>query len=177
MAITPAALMKEKLMVKSEVKDATMIGSVCDAVVCVNISASRNSFQLARNANRIDGDHRRQRQRQMHLGQRLPARTAVDARGLVEFVGQRLEVVDQNEDRERDRDGEIGDDQRRQAIEQAEIADEQEERHHQRDVRDHARCEDAIDRGLPPAEADLGHGVCRRNADKKIEQRPPSRPR
>ena len=50
-ASTPAALMKEKLMVKSEVKDAMMIGSVCDFGVCVNISASRNSFQLDRNAN------------------------------------------------------------------------------------------------------------------------------
>ncbi len=45
--------MNEKLIVKSEVNDATTIGRVCDAVVCVNISASRNSFQLARNANRI----------------------------------------------------------------------------------------------------------------------------
>src|SRR5581483_210973 len=52
-AITPAALMNEKLIVKSEVNDAMMIGSVCDFGVCVNISASRNSFQLARNANRM----------------------------------------------------------------------------------------------------------------------------
>ena len=40
-------------MVKSDVNDAMMIGSVCDFGVWVNISASRNSFQLARNANRI----------------------------------------------------------------------------------------------------------------------------
>src|SRR6516225_3367094 len=50
-AITPAALMKEELLVKSDVNEATMIGSVCDFGVWVNISARRNSFQLARNAN------------------------------------------------------------------------------------------------------------------------------
>src|SRR5664279_292606 len=52
-ASTPAALMNEKLIVKSDVNDATMIGRVCDAGVCVNISASRNSFQLARNENSV----------------------------------------------------------------------------------------------------------------------------
>src|SRR5512133_3391185 len=50
-ASTPAALMNEKLIVKSEVNDATTIGIVCEAGVCVNISASRNSFQLVRKVN------------------------------------------------------------------------------------------------------------------------------
>ena len=96
-ASTPAALMKEKLMVKSEVKEATMIGSVCDVGVWVNISASRNSFQLARNVNRITATDRRQRQRQIDPHQRLQARTAIDPRRLVEFIGQRLEIADQHE--------------------------------------------------------------------------------
>ena len=48
MAMTPAALMKEKLIVKSEANDATTIGKVCDAGVSVNINANRNSFQLLR---------------------------------------------------------------------------------------------------------------------------------
>src|SRR5512143_3643490 len=52
-ASTPAALMNEKLIVKSEVNDATMIGIVCDAGVWVNINASRNSFQLVRNVNSV----------------------------------------------------------------------------------------------------------------------------
>src|SRR5512140_804869 len=50
-ASTPAALMNEKLMLKSEVNEATTIGMVCDAGVWVNIRASRNSFQLVRNVN------------------------------------------------------------------------------------------------------------------------------
>src|SRR5450759_3112420 len=50
-ASTPAALINEKLMVKSEVKEATMIGIVCEAGVCVNINASKNSFQLVRKVN------------------------------------------------------------------------------------------------------------------------------
>ena len=40
--------MKAKLMVKSDAKEATTIGMVCDFGVCVNMSASRNSFQLVR---------------------------------------------------------------------------------------------------------------------------------
>src|SRR6185369_2621838 len=51
LASTPAALMNEKLMLKSDVNEATTMGMVCDAGVCVNISASRNSFQLVRNVN------------------------------------------------------------------------------------------------------------------------------
>lgn len=50
--MTPAAFIKEKLMLKSDVKDATTIGIVCEAGVCVNINASKNSFQLVRKVNR-----------------------------------------------------------------------------------------------------------------------------
>src|SRR6476469_3614850 len=50
-ARTPAALMNENEMVKSDVNDATMIGSVCEAVVCVNMRAQRNSFQHVRKVN------------------------------------------------------------------------------------------------------------------------------
>ena len=35
MATTPAALMKEKLMVKSDVNPATMIGKVCDRLMAL----------------------------------------------------------------------------------------------------------------------------------------------
>src|SRR3990170_3475545 len=52
MATTPAALMKEKLMLKSDVNEATTMGMVCDARVWVNISASKNSFQLVRKVKR-----------------------------------------------------------------------------------------------------------------------------
>src|ERR1700726_2447777 len=50
-ASTPAALMNEKLILKSDVKAAITIGMVCEAGVWVNINASRNSFQLVKNVN------------------------------------------------------------------------------------------------------------------------------
>ena len=72
------------------------------------------------------------------------ARGGGDAGGLVELVGQRLEVADQDEHRERDGDGEVRDDERGETVEQAQVADEQEERHDERDIGDHARGEDAV---------------------------------
>jgi hypothetical protein len=116
--------------------------------------ASRNSFQLARNED---------------LRQGLPARAAVDAGRLVELVGKRFEVADQDEHGERDGDGQIRDDERGEAVEQSQIADEQEERDDERDVGDHARGENAVDRGLPAAEADLRHRVRCRHAHQQIE--------
>src|SRR6056297_596831 len=52
-ASTPAALMNEKLIVKSDVNAARRMGTVCELGVWVNISASRNSFQLVRKAKRM----------------------------------------------------------------------------------------------------------------------------
>ena len=49
--MTPAALMNEKLILKSDVNDATTMGIVCDLTVCVNINANKNSFQLVRKVN------------------------------------------------------------------------------------------------------------------------------
>ena len=51
MAMTPAALTKEKLVVKSITKPEITIGRVCAVMFCVRISAKMNSFQLVRNAN------------------------------------------------------------------------------------------------------------------------------
>ena len=115
MAITPAALTNEKLVVKSITKPEITIGSVCASMFWVRIRAKMNSFQLVRNANISEATSAGQRQRQIDVAKRLPVRAAVGTRRAVEVARDLLEIGDQDEDRERQRDRQIGDDQRRAA--------------------------------------------------------------
>ena len=81
-------------------------------------------------------------------------RGAVDRRRVLELLRDRLEEAAQQPDREGERERRIGDDQRGVRVEQAEIADDDEERDDQQDMREHLRDEEEEAVGIAAGEAD-----------------------
>ena len=99
---------------------------------------------------------------------------AIDQCRLLERARYGLEVILQQPDRERQREGQIGDDQRRQVVEQAVVLDRQVERHDQRDAGQHPRAEIEPEQGAAAAETESRQAVARQRAEDEIE-RPRSR--
>ena len=72
----------------------------------------------------------------------------------IEIARNLLEIRNENEDRERQRNGEIGNDEREPRVDEVHVSDHQEQRDDECDVRDDARDKDRIERCLAAAEMD-----------------------
>ena len=104
----------------------------------------------------------------MRIRNRAPSgRGAVDQGGLFELARDGVEVADEHPDRERQREGQVGDDQpqpgavERDAGAALEVDEDHEQRQQEEDPREHLGREHGQGEGRPPAEAVAADGVGR----------------
>ena len=111
------------------------------------------------------------RQRHDDLAERLPRGGAVDLGGLLHLPRDLAEERRQRPDRQRQREGHVGDDQPRPGVVEAERAPHVEQRPDQRDDREHRDHQRHGQHELLALELQAGDGVRRQRRDDHREQR------
>src|SRR5260370_919252 len=104
------------------------------------------------------GGERGRRKRQVDAQEGLPGRAAVDARRPVELLGQRAEERGEEPQRERQREGGVGQDEARELVAQAQRAQCQIQRAHGGDGREHRDGEGGPEQEAPAGEAQARDG-------------------
>ena len=107
-----------------------------------NETANAKSFQARMNARIAGREHARDRDRDHDPAQRDEPRRAVDERRLLEVLRDLHEEVAEQVGRDRQRVDEVDDDQRLDAVEEAEVAQHEEQRADHRQHREEAGDED-----------------------------------
>ena len=105
-------------------------------------------------------------ERKLDLPEGLPARAAVDLRGLREIARHLPEEAVDQPDGEGHVERDIGEDQREMRVDDAEAREDDEERQRERDAGHRARQHEAEEQRRLAAEAEAGEGVAARHADR-----------